>query len=84
MKQTCEAHSQGGFSRCGRTPLSNKRSTILFEENTKLLKSPLFVEKVHNFVQKNHPVEVSGYGPEISKDILFIYHDKEIYFRRKR
>ena len=22
----------------------------------------LFVEKIHNFVQKNHPVEVSDYG----------------------
>ena len=51
-----------------------KMSTILFEKTTKLLTSPLFcskvtkkvqcfVEKVHNFVQKSHLVEVSGYGP---------------------
>ena len=47
----------------------------MFEKNT-IVKKSTICWKGPQFVQKNHPVEVSGYGPEISKDILFIYHDK--------
>ena len=41
-------HVARGFSRCRRTPLSNKRSTILFEKTTNL-KVHYFVEKVQYF-----------------------------------
>ena len=54
-----QARSQGGFSRCGRTPLSNKRSTIspkrstiLFEKPQICQKGPLFCLKYHKFFKK--------------------------------
>ena len=49
-----QARSQGGFSRCGRTPLSNKRSTILPKRSIILFeKSQICCEKSTILLKKS-------------------------------